>query len=60
MEDASLCLRVAMTGHREQAGIYAGHEDFKDFETLEQRLSRERRKDTTLDYAEPCGLEVVR
>ena len=49
---------VAMTRHREWAGIYAGHEDFKDFEALKQRLSRERMKDTTLDYAERCGLEI--
>jgi hypothetical protein len=49
---------VAMTRHREQAGIYAGHEDFKDFEALKQRLSRERMKDTTLDYVERRGLEI--
>jgi Ti-type conjugative transfer relaxase TraA len=49
---------VAMTRHREQVGIYAAHEDFKDFEALKQRLSRERMKDTTLDYAERRGLEI--
>lgn len=49
---------VAMTRHREQAGIYAAYEDFKDFEALKQRLSRERLKDTTLDYAEHRGLEM--
>jgi hypothetical protein len=49
---------VAVTRHREQAGIYAAHEDFKDFEALKQRLSRERMKDTTLDYAERRGLEI--
>jgi len=49
---------VAMTRHREQAEIYASREDFKDFEALKQRLSRERMKDTTLDYAERRGLEV--
>ena len=49
---------VAMTRHREQAEIYASREDFKDFEALKQRLSRERMKDTTLDYAERPGLEV--
>jgi Ti-type conjugative transfer relaxase TraA len=49
---------VAMTRHREQAEIYAGHEDFGDFEALKQRLSRERLKDTTLDYAVRRGLEI--
>src|SRR5229473_3247856 len=49
---------VAMTRHREQAEIYAGYEDFRDFEALKQRLSRERMKDTTLDYAERRGLEI--
>ncbi|MGH7814646.1 MAG: Ti-type conjugative transfer relaxase TraA [Candidatus Binataceae bacterium] len=49
---------VAMTRHREQAEIYAGREDFKDFDALKQRLSRERMKDTTLDYAERRGLET--
>jgi hypothetical protein len=49
---------VAMTRHREQAEIYAGHEDFRDFEALTERLSRERMKDTTLDYAERRGLDA--
>jgi len=49
---------VAMTRHREQAEIYASREDFNDFQALKQRLSRERMKDTTLDYAERRGLEV--
>ena len=49
---------VAMTRHREQAEIYASREDFKDFEALKQRLSRERLKDTTLDYAVRRGLEI--
>jgi len=48
---------VAMTRHREQAEIYDGHEDFRDFQALKQRLSRERMKDTTLDYAERRGLD---
>ncbi len=49
---------VAMTRHREWAEIYASREDFKYFEALKQRLSRERMKDTTLDYAERRGLEA--
>jgi Ti-type conjugative transfer relaxase TraA len=49
---------VAMTRHREQAEIYAGHDDFRDFEALKDRLSRERAKDITLDYADRRGLEV--
>jgi len=49
---------VAMTRHREQAEIHASREDFNDFQALKQRLSRERMKDTTLDYAERRGLEV--
>ena len=50
---------VAMTRHREQAEIYASREDFRNFEALKERLSRERMKDTTLDYAERRGLEVT-
>jgi Ti-type conjugative transfer relaxase TraA len=49
---------VAMTRHREQAEIYFSREDFPNFEVLKERLSRERMKDTTLDYAERRGLEV--
>jgi hypothetical protein len=50
---------VAMTRHREQAEIYASREDFSDFDTLKNRLSRERMKDTTLDYADRRGLYVL-
>ena len=49
---------VAMTRHREQAEIFAGREDFSDFEALKERLSRERMKDTTLDYAARRGLDA--
>jgi hypothetical protein len=49
---------VAMTRHREQADIYASREDFSGFDALKNRLSRERMKDTTLDYADRRGLEV--
>jgi Ti-type conjugative transfer relaxase TraA len=49
---------VAMTRHREQAEIYASCEDFNDFEALRDRLSRDRMKHTTLDYADRRGLHV--
>jgi Ti-type conjugative transfer relaxase TraA len=50
---------VGMTRHREEATIYAGHDDFKNFEALKDRFSRARPKDTTLDYAQRRGLEPV-
>jgi hypothetical protein len=46
-----------MTRHREEASLYAAHDDFKNFETLMDHLSRARRKDTTLNYAERRALE---
>jgi hypothetical protein len=49
---------VAMTRHRERAEIFASREDFQNFEALKERLSCERMKDTTLDYAERRGFEV--
>ena len=39
---------VGMTRHREEARLYAGNDDFKDFDALKGRLSRARPKDTTL------------
>jgi superfamily I DNA/RNA helicase len=48
---------VGMTRHREEATLYAGNNDFKNFEALKERLSRARPKDTTLDYAQRRGLE---
>jgi hypothetical protein len=48
---------VGMTRHREGARLYAGNDDFKDFEALKERLSRARLKDTTLDYVQRRGLE---
>jgi Ti-type conjugative transfer relaxase TraA len=48
---------VAMTRHRESAHIYAGHDDFRDFDRLVERLSRAALKDTTLDYAARRGLD---
>ncbi|HEY2483653.1 MAG TPA: Ti-type conjugative transfer relaxase TraA, partial [Candidatus Binataceae bacterium] len=48
---------VGMTRHREDARLYVGNDDFKDFEALKERLSRARPKDTALDYAQRRGLE---
>ena len=48
---------VSMTRHREQATLYAGNDDFRNFEALKERLSRARPKDTALDYAQRRGLE---
>jgi hypothetical protein len=48
---------VGMTRHREEATLYAGNDDFKSFDSLKERLSRARAKDTTLDYAQRRGLE---
>jgi hypothetical protein len=48
---------VGMTRHRENATLYAGNDDFNNFEALKERLSRARPKDTTLDYAQRRGLE---
>jgi hypothetical protein len=50
---------VAMTRHREEARLYAGNDDFKDFEALKERLSRARPKETTLDYVQRRGFEVA-
>jgi hypothetical protein len=50
---------VGMTRHREEATLYAGHDDFKNFEALRQHLSRARPKDTTLNYAQRRGLEPI-
>ena len=49
---------VAMTRHVEQANLYYSREEFADFDRLAKTLSRDRRKDTTLDYlsrAEKAG-----
>ena len=51
---------VGMTRHREGVELFAGHDDFKDFAALEERLSRARLKDFTLDYAQRRGLELDR
>ena len=51
---------VGMTRHREGAELYAGRDDFKDFDELKERLSRARPKDSTLDYAQRRGMEAAR
>ncbi|WP_084570468.1 Ti-type conjugative transfer relaxase TraA [Methylosinus sp. PW1] len=47
---------VAMTRHREEARLYAGHDQFADLRELSTRLSRSGAKETTLDYAERRGI----
>jgi hypothetical protein len=44
---------------REEATLYAAHDDLKNFEALKDRLSRVRPKDTTLNNAQRRGLEAV-
>jgi Ti-type conjugative transfer relaxase TraA len=51
---------VGLTRHREGLELFAGHDDFADFSALEQRLSRARLKDFTLDYAHRRGLGLER
>lgn len=51
---------VGMTRHREGVEVYAGGDDFKNFDELRERLSRARSKDSTLDYAQRRGLETAR
>jgi Ti-type conjugative transfer relaxase TraA len=48
---------VGMTRHRHEATLYAGRDDFKDFDALKERFSRARPKDSTLDYAARRGIE---
>jgi len=51
---------VSMTRHREGVELFAGRDDFRDFDALTQRLSRARLKDVTLDYAQRRGLGLDR
>lgn len=51
---------VGLTRHREGVELFAGRDDFAGYEALEQRLSRARLKDFTLDYAQRRGLELDR
>lgn len=41
---------VGMSRHRETLAVHYGADDFKDRDQLTRTLSRERAKDTTLDY----------
>lgn len=41
---------VAMTRHREAAELFAGKDDFKDYEALARRLGRAQPKESALDY----------
>jgi hypothetical protein len=47
---------VGMTRHRDEATLYAGRDDFRNFVSLKERLSRARPKDSTLDYAHRRGI----
>ena len=51
---------VGMTRHRDGVEVYAGRDDFKDFDELKAQLSRARPKDSTLDYAQRRGMEAAR
>ena len=51
---------VGMTRHREAASLYAGRDDFRDEAALAGRLSRERAKQSTLDFAERRGVETAK
>ena len=41
---------VGMTRHRDRADLYFGADEFKTYESLARRMSRDGAKDTTLDY----------
>jgi len=49
---------VAMTRHRDAATLYAGRDDFSTEQALKAKLSRERPKASTLDYAARRGFET--
>jgi len=49
---------VAMTRHKENAAMYAGKDDFGSYDKLASGLSRQRPKETTLDFAERHGIEA--
>ena len=48
---------VALTRHRDGVALHYAAEDFADAARLARGLSRERAKDTTLDYSRPGGRE---
>ena len=41
---------VGLTRHRDRADLYFGADEFKTYDSLARRLSRDGAKDTTLDY----------
>jgi hypothetical protein len=41
---------VGMTRHKDEATLYAGRDDFRDYERLADRLGRQQIKESTLDY----------
>ena len=47
---------VALSRHRESAEIYWSRDEFPDFKSVQSTLSRERLKDTSLDYALARGI----
>lgn len=49
---------VGMTRHRESATLYAGGDDFGGYDKLARNLSRERPKETTLDFAQRHGVDT--
>jgi hypothetical protein len=59
---------VALTRHREVATLYAGLDDFRDYDSMAERLSRAQPKASTLDFDTAAfadrrgfdGLAVVR
>ena len=51
---------VGLTRHREGVELFAGQDDFADFDKLRERLSRSGLKDITLDYAQCRALELDR
>jgi len=48
---------VGMSRHRETLAVHYGADDFKDRDQLDRTLSRERAKDTTLDYGREAFAE---
>jgi Ti-type conjugative transfer relaxase TraA len=51
---------VALTRHRDGVSLHYGREEFADSQQLARTLSRERLKDTSLDYdAGPSGAECA-
>ena len=51
---------VAMTRHKAAVRLYAGRDEFTNEAHLKLKLGRERRKESTLDYAERRGIDTPR